>query len=505
MASIYHKKQKWKFWLIVAASLIVGASLWYTSLLVDTVAREEREKATLWAEAIQKKASLVRYTEELFQKLAGEERKRMELWASATEKLSTAETDFDFYLNIVQSNKNIPVILTNEQFEITSFLNFDSVPNVALSDLTPNQLQYLEKQLAWMREERSPIELPYYENRKNYLYYKDSKLFSELKTVMEDLISSFISEIVVNSATVPVIYADDSLGNAIAFGNLDSNQYHGTEDLRLIMAEMALQNPPITVELGENRTHYIYYFDSFLLTQLKYFPLVQFGIIGLFLLVAYMMFSTARKAEQNQVWVGMAKETAHQLGTPLSSLMAWLEIMRDQNMDPVMVTEIQKDINRLNTITERFSKIGSTPALKHENIRSVLESSLAYLRTRVSTKVSLSIKGPETDVLLNVPLFEWVIENLVKNAIDAMGGKGSIEVVIQDMSQFVYLDITDTGKGIPKSLQRTVFQPGYTTRARGWGLGLSLARRIIENYHNGKIFVKKSDPSGTTFRLVLPK
>ena len=272
---------------------------------------------------------------------------------------------------------------------------------------------------------------------------------------------------------------------------------------------MASENQPIEVEIGDGSKSYIFYKESILLTQLKYYPYVMFSIIGLFLFVAYLLFSTARRVEQNQVWVGMAKETAHQLGTPLSSLIAWLEYLRSKGLDSETAVEIEKDVKRLETITERFSKIGSIPKLDTVDVVKVLNDAVNYMKLRTSKNVSFIIdSGNEKEVFgqLNVPLFEWVIENLIRNAVDAMDGNGSIIISLSDQIQFVYIDITDTGKGIPKSKYKTVFEPGFTTKKRGWGLGLSLTKRIIENYHSGKIFVKNSETDkGTSFRIVLNK
>jgi signal transduction histidine kinase len=230
--------------------------------------------------------------------------------------------------------------------------------------------------------------------------------------------------------------------------------------------------------------------------------------IGLFLLIAYILFSTARKAEQDQVWVGMSKETAHQLGTPLSSLMAWNEHLRGIGVDENIVDEMQRDVKRLHTITERFSKIGSQPTLTTENVNEILKDSLEYLKSRTSKNVHYHLDIPEQNiqVQLCVPLFEWVIENLCKNAVDAMDGKGEIFVTLKDVPEALYIDIRDTGKGIAKTKFKTVFEPGFTTKQRGWGLGLSLCKRIIENYHEGKIFVQDSEVNkGTTFRIELPR
>ncbi|HWY33439.1 MAG TPA: HAMP domain-containing sensor histidine kinase, partial [Nitrosopumilaceae archaeon] len=329
------------------------------------------------------------------------------------------------------------------------------------------------------------------------------------KLVFDSLIKSFISEVAINSASVPVIYTDSTQKTILAVGNIDSNILSSPIDLEKRILEMGTQNTPIEVDLGNTGKNYIFYEESLLLTQLKYYPYVQFSIIGIFLLIAYTLFSTSRKAEQNQVWVGMSKETAHQLGTPLSSLMAWMELLKDKGLEESVLKEMNRDVDRLNTITERFSKIGSRPVLQDEDLKEVIENSVDYIKQRTSRNVLFSIVINNTAPLkakLSISLFEWVIENICKNAVDAMDGKGSIKIEITDNVQFAYVDITDTGKGISKGKTKTVFEPGFTTKKRGWGLGLSLCKRIIENYHNGKIFVKRSEVGvGTTFRIVLNK
>lgn len=330
----------------------------------------------------------------------------------------------------------------------------------------------------------------------------------------------FISEVLINNKTIPVILVDGEM-NIIAARNLDSlksiiNKNLSPERLERNMAYlnkqleiMRSEKQPIEIVLMDGHKQYIYYKDSVLLTQLFYYPFFQLGVIFLFILVAYLAFSSSRKAEQNQVWVGMSKETAHQLGTPISSLLAWVEYLKEGDTDPTMLKEIEKDVERLETITERFSKIGSDPVLTRTNISKVIDDSVNYLQTRTSDKVNYIQKFDkeyEMSVAINQALFEWVIENLCKNAIDAMNGVGEIEISLQDNTQILYVDIKDTGKGIPKTKFKTVFQPGYTTKQRGWGLGLSLSKRIIETYHSGKIFVKSSDPEqGTIFRIALKK
>lgn len=286
------------------------------------------------------------------------------------------------------------------------------------------------------------------------------------------------------------------------------------------LAYMKKQHPPIVLNMPMLSTRWlVYYKDSALLSELRVFPYIQLSVIAIFLLVAYTAFNTSRKSEQNQVWVGLAKETAHQLGTPISSLMAWIELIKEKfraEKDPLMA-EMENDVKRLEIIADRFSKIGSKPQLEAHSVYYVIKDFVDYFSVRVSSNINFEITGnPYLRANLNIPLFDWVLENLLKNAVNAIEGKGRIKVEISQSKpnarqllkhrNQIYIDITDTGKGIPRSKFETVFQPGYTTRKRGWGLGLSLTRRIIKNYHNGLIFVRESEVGkGTTFRIVLKK
>ena len=482
--------------------LIVAGSLWYTNVLVKKISNDEREKVKFWADAIQKKASLVKYTEEFFEKVKIEERKRVELWAKAIARLIYADNseDLTFYASIISDNDNIPVILTDENFKINTVVNYE---------YDSANIKVLDGKLLEEFSTFKPIIVNLAGNSKNYLYYKESKVYTELRKVLNENIKSFIGEVVINSASVPVIITDSTKEKVKAFANLDSSKIKDKNYITQTIREMESQNKPIEVEFVNYGKSYIFYHDSNLLIQLRNYPYFQFGIIGLFLLVAYFLFSTARKAEQNQVWVGMAKETAHQLGTPLSSLYAWVEILKLKEVDNETIKELGKDIKRLDVITQRFSNIGSMPKLKEENVVKVLYEAIEYLKSRTSKKVEFNINKLESsDVIvpLNIHLFEWVIENLCKNAVDAMAGVGSINIEITDDITMIYIDISDTGKGIPKSKFKTIFNPGFTSKQRGWGLGLTLAKRIIENYHNGKIFVKQSSLNkGTIFRIVLNK
>lgn len=498
--NIYSKKQQWKWILFVVAILIVFTSLWYTNKLVRRIADDERKKVKLWAEAVQKKARLVKFTNDLFQKLQNEERKKAELYASATEQLYKDITDVSFVLKVLQDNTTVPVILTDENQNVTASRNVDST--------IANDKEALRKELELMKKTYPPVVIEYYKGKKNYLYYRDSRLFNETKIVFDSLIKSFITEVAINSAAVPVVYTDSSRLNVIAVGNLDSSKISTPEKLQQTILLMEQQNTPIEVDLGEGSRNFIFYEQSPLLTQLKYYPYVQFAVIGLFLLIAYVLFSTARKAEQDQVWVGMSKETAHQLGTPLSSLMAWTEYLKANGTDETIINEMNRDVMRLHTITERFSKIGSQPTLHDEDVVMVVKNAIDYLKTRTSRNVNYIVEVPEHEihVQLSVPLFEWVIENICKNAVDAMDGKGEIHVAIHDIPEGVAIDLKDTGKGIHKSKHKSIFKPGYTTKKRGWGLGLSLCKRIVENYHDGKIYILHSEENkGTTFRIILKR
>ncbi|MBK9402866.1 MAG: HAMP domain-containing histidine kinase [Bacteroidetes bacterium] len=344
------------------------------------------------------------------------------------------------------------------------------------------------------------------EKKKVELWAEATRQISDINAEPGDI--SFALSVLTDNNTVPVILTDEKR-QVISTRNLDSLKLDDKGYVATELLEMIEQHEPIEISFAADQKNYIFYKDSYLLTQLRYYPYFQLAVIALFLAVSYIAFSSSRKAEQNQVWVGMAKETAHQLGTPLSSLMAWLEYLKSKPQPEEHLPEIEKDIVRLNTITERFSKIGSAPALKKENMTLVMQNAIDYIRSRASSRVNFKLENGQAydvEAPMNVPLFEWVLENLFKNAIDAMSGEGSITVRITDQNQFVYLDISDTGKGIAKSKYKTVFKPGYTSKSRGWGLGLSLSKRIVEEYHGGQIFVKSSELNkGTTFRIVLNK
>lgn len=341
------------------------------------------------------------------------------------------------------------------------------------------------------------------ERKKVELWAEATKILINAEPEVTDL--SFPLSVIQNNTTVPVILTDSS-GNIITFNNLNSSQVSKPHYLNRQIRLMRESNDSIIINLTEGDKNFIFYGNSILLNRLKYFPYIQLAVIIFFILVSYLAFSSSRKAEQNKVWIGLSKETAHQLGTPTSSLNAWVEILKDRPGISDITEELEKDTQRLIKITDRFSKIGSKPALQPVILYNILKENINYLKSRSSNKIifDLEVADKELEVKVNISLFEWVIENICKNAMDAMDGDGVIKIILNRSQQNVIIDITDFGKGIPKSRFNTIFKPGFTTKKRGWGLGLSLAKRIIEEYHGGKIFILRSDINkGTTVRIIL--
>lgn len=332
-------------------------------------------------------------------------------------------------------------------------------------------------------------------------------------TKMLNLISdnsqiNFVLNILQANTTIPVILTDDK-NNILEYRNIIIHQKDSTKLLNKKIIQFQKRHQPFILQVAENERQYIYYDDSALLKELYVFPYIQIGVIIIFILVSYFAFSGTKRAEQNRVWVGLSKETAHQLGTPISSLLAWTELLKAHYGEDKLITDMEKDVNRLRIIAERFSKIGSKPDLKQVNLFDTLENAVNYMKKRASSKVKITLHSFENqniEIKLNTPLFEWVIENLCKNAIDAMNGSGKIDIFVNNLDDKISIDVKDTGKGMERNMYKAVFSPGFTTKERGWGLGLSLAKRIIEEYHKGKIYVKQSEKNvGTTFRIILPK
>lgn len=342
------------------------------------------------------------------------------------------------------------------------------------------------------------------EERKKAELWAEATILITIADTGQDI--EFLSSIIENNITIPVILTDEA-DSIISSGNFDEKKLRDRDYLSSQLNKIRRKNSPIEIDLGDGHINRIYYKDSIILTQLTYYPYIQTGIIVLFILVAFLAFRASRKAEYNQVWVSMSKETAHQLGTPVSSLAGWVEILQQDHPDLPISREIALDVERLEKITGRFSGIGSRPSLKDENLTAIILRTIEYLKSRTSSKVSFVFDSdPSTSVILplNSPLFEWVIENISRNSIDAMEGSGIITYRISENDASVVIDISDTGKGIPKRVFKKIFSPGYTTKQRGWGLGLSLTKRIIEEFHDGRIYVRHSEPGiGSSIRIVL--
>ncbi|MCL3780342.1 ATP-binding protein [Prolixibacteraceae bacterium JC049] len=314
--------------------------------------------------------------------------------------------------------------------------------------------------------------------------------------------------IIQSNNNIPMIVLDNQKDTVVT-KNIPKAITKSKDKFNRLIVKLQERSLPIQFVISEDETHSVFYDESTLLKRLKYFPYLQLAVIVVFILIAYYAFDASREAEQNQVWVGMSRETAHQLGTPISSLMAWIELLKLQGVDTSVITELSKDTSKLEMISKRFSKIGSKAELFPTDVVELLENTISYLQVRVSNKINFSLDhtpGISKFIPLNPTLFEWVVENICKNAVDAISGEGKIDILLSENTNNLIIDIADNGKGIPKSKQRTIFKPGYTTKSRGWGLGLSLAKRIVHHHHKGKLFVKSSEiKKGTTFRIIIPK
>lgn len=321
----------------------------------------------------------------------------------------------------------------------------------------------------------------------------------------------FLLSIIEGNTSIPVLLTDDD-GNILDSRNFDLPTIEDSDaNIAFLQQKLAsLRTSPnvIHIEISPEMVQHLYYEDSRLLKSLSHYPYIQIVVMLIFVIVVYWAVISTKKAEQNKVWVGLSKETAHQLGTPISSLMAWMELLDAEGVDPATTAEMNKDVQRLSTIAARFSKIGSRPQMEQEDLNIVVSRSASYMASRISSRIALTIDTSDTAlrVALSTPLFEWVMENLIKNAVDAMEGSGAITVATGEERGKAYIEVSDTGKGISRKNFKNVFNPGYTTKKRGWGLGLTLAKRIIEQYHDGRIYVKSSELGiGTTFRIELPQ
>lgn len=499
-SNLYVRKKRWKIALAIIALIIICFSIYYTNYLVNHFAKQESKQIVMWADAVQNHAELMNYTETFFSEISTQERKRVELLALAYRSFLAASPDenTNIYLQIIQNNVSIPVVITDDKGNISLSVN-----------LPPNQQgkTFFDDEMLKEYSIYPPIKIDLF-GKTSWLYYNESLIYTELKDVLNDLFQFFIDDVTSNAVGAPVIIIDSSNNEVLSYGNLDPFKMMNKEYVREQLEIMRSQHKPIKVSYLNQKKAYIYYRSSDLLMQMKYYPYIQILVMTFFLIVAYLLFSYARRSEQNQVWAGMAKETAHQIGTPLSSLIGWIELLKLQETEFIGTAEMEKDIKRLETITERFSKIGSIPTLEDADIIEAVSETMNYLRHRFSDKFEFDIQLPQRSIILplNKALFSWVLENLTKNAIDAMTDKGKLCVELIEDENNVIIDVSDTGKGMSRSMFKQIFNPGFTSKKRGWGLGLSLAKRIIENYHKGKIFVKSSViGQGTTFRIVLNK
>lgn len=376
---------------------------------------------------------------------------------------------------------------------IRQYLNWKTALVLIAVSIAATSLYYannLTKKLAV--EERNKVE------------FISQALETVAKSTEGDIILA--TSIIEKNTTIPMIQTD-SKDSILTYNNIDSLSA-SPDKLKIILGELKSLHKPIQITISENQKQNIYYGESQLLQQLRYFPYVLLFILFLFVIIVVSYINTTGRHIQDRVWVGMSKETAHQLGTPLTSLVAWIEYLKSSEVETRALDEMQKDVDRLQLIADRFSKIGSVPKLYEENLVEHLQGIISYMQKRASKNIQISLTSEKSEVLVMIsgPLFDWVIENLIRNSLDAMDGRGTIKFHITDSITQTYIDVTDTGKGIAKNNIKKVFKPGFSTKLRGWGLGLSLSKRIIYEYHHGDIFVKKSEiGKGTTFRIVLKR
>ena len=504
----YNKPRKGK-WIIISITVLLGLmALWIINSFARQIQDSEQEKVRLWASAISQKAELMKSTEEFFNEVAIDERRKMELYIDVLKSFDNSDlgSDASFslaYVAYVVDSSKTPFMITDKDSVITSCCNImpTTEKDNALrgTKVTAEMLQGFSS--------NPPF---------NYtiwgipltLIYKESKIYSDMHAMLNNLNESFLSEITNNSVFVPVVVVDSSQTNVLGYGNINENEFNTPEKLSKKLSDMRSENAPLSVGLSNGTTAFVFYESTPLLKMLRFIPIIYLFLAFILVLVSYNLFRTARSNEENRVWIGMAKETAHQLGTPISSLIAWADYLDGKTLEEPYTGEIRKDLSRLETIARRFSKIGSVPELNNEDVCEVVRHTISYMEKRSPKKVTFVTNLPEQEVIapINRYLFEWVIENICKNAIDAMEGVGTFTTILTVEGRYICIDLSDTGKGIPSSEQKHIFESGYSTKQRGWGLGLSLAKRIIKEYHKGKIFLKYSIPGqGSVFRIMIKK
>ncbi|MBR3783145.1 MAG: HAMP domain-containing histidine kinase [Bacteroidales bacterium] len=482
---------------LIVLTLTIGMALlalWQVQRVADQVRQSEEAKVRLWASAIGQRNQMAATTAHFFQQATLDEHRKMRLYTDILQSFNDPDlsTDLKFslaYVNYIVDSSHTPIIITKSR---------DSVITV------PQELagQKLEGSLLEEYTQNPPFKYRIW-GMPMTLYYKESEYYTQLREVLNSYSLSFLTDITQNSVLVPVVIVDSSRTTVLAHGNIDS------AEVTHLDLEKGFNSEPIEITLPDGHAAYVYYSSTPLLRSLRWMPLFYFFIAIVLLVVSYNLFRTARTAEQNRIWVGLAKETAHQLGTPLSSLGGWVEYLRGKEFTDQYAGEVEKDLRRLDTITHRFSKIGSVPELKDEDVHEATVAAVEYLQSRAPRRVKFNVTFPEGEPFvapLNGYLFQWVVENLCKNAIDATEGEGVISIVASQDARRIYIDISDNGKGMSPSVQKRIFDSGFTTKSRGWGLGLPLAKRIVNQYHRGRLYLKYSVPGqGSCFRIELKK
>ncbi len=481
----------WRRVLIFFFVGILALSMFFMLSMFKAVKNREYDNAKLWIQTIKQQRALIEEVQLLFKDLNKEEQKKLKLWVKAIKRiphLPAGDPDFEIVFEVIKNNEFVPLILTRANGEIYDYRN--------LVDVTPLGLQ---TSLLDMKHQNRPIRLRL-DGEVNYLYYGDSKLHSDIERVFKGLVNSYLSEIENNVVSAPVLYMDSTQTEVLAYGNLNKNPELASKGDSVEMQIQKLRSSVTPIMVGNE---YLYMEETDLLLMLRVFPVFFVLLLLAIAFGFYIYLQTSEKNEQSLLWVGMSKETAHQLGTPISSLMAWNEVLKEGFQDNTAFQEIQKDIDRLELITDRFSKIGSKPSLEEKDLADQVGYVLSYMETRISPHVNISkVLVPGLRVDLNPQLISWVVENLIKNSVDAMSGKGDLNLSVFGEIDKAIVEVSDSGSGIKGSSYKKVFKPGYSSKKRGWGLGLALAKRIVEEYHNGKIYVKHSvEGEGTVMRI----
>ena len=488
---------------MLAIVVLAAVSIYYANRIAERIQIQEQAQVILWAKAIEEKAKILKLSNAIFLKLAEEERKKVEITSKATQLLANEnhnENTTALFLSIITLNNQIPLIQTDENFVITDFKNIEK--NVQRG-------MVLEKAKFPDFFKYKPIEV-IFSDKKNFIFYKESIIYQNISTLIDQSSDQFIGEITNNTSLLPIVLLDKNK-KRIQTSNIPEDIKADKKKFDDYVRELTSSQEPIVLDIEPRNTKYLYYQSSNLASFVKWFPIVLYSVLAAILFLAFAAIRNVRKYEKNQIWVGMSKETAHQLGTPISSLSAWLEVLNENEALPEaqrnVVSEMKKDVSRLSLIADRFSKIGSKPKLDKINLHEILNTCFEYLKKRGSKKVHFVLSEIPINlcVEINRQLFEWVIENLVKNAFDSIQHEGEIMIETTHAKNLVYIDVRDSGKGIaPQDIEK-IFEPGFTTKKRGWGLGLSLCKRIIVEYFNGKIYVLNSKINlGTVIRVELP-